>query len=145
MRASWLDWAAAGAAGWALVASAYGLRPKGVRVLLNALVTTNVFLMPEILSAAAEPTRRRILQLLASGPRTVTDLAANFTVTRSAISQHLAVLTEVGLVVGRKEGRQRIYSEVPSGMAQLRLELERFWTTELDLLVADATALTSDR
>jgi hypothetical protein len=55
------------------------------------------------------------------------------------------VLTEVGLVVGRKEGRQRIYSEVPSGMAQLRLELERFWTTELDLLVADATARTSDR
>ena len=114
-------------------------------MLLNALVRTNVFSMPDILSAAAEPTRRRILQLLASGPRTVTDLAANFTVTRSAISQHLAVLTEVGLVVGRKEGRQRIYSEVPSGMAQLRLELERFWTTELDLLVADATALTSDR
>jgi DNA-binding transcriptional ArsR family regulator len=101
--------------------------------------------MPDILSAAAEPTRRRILQLLASGPRTVTDLAANFTVTRSAISQHLAVLTQVGLVMGRKQGRQRVYSEVPAGMAQLRLELERFWTTELDLLVADATARTSDR
>jgi len=101
--------------------------------------------MPDILSAAAEPTRRRILQLLVSGPRTVTDLAANFTVTRSAISQHLAVLTEVGLVMGRKQGRQRVYSEVPAGMAQLRLELERFWTTELDLLVADATAPTSDR
>jgi len=101
--------------------------------------------MPDILSAAAEPTRRRILQLLVLGPRTVTDLAANFTVTRSAISQHLAVLTEVGLVMGRKQGRQRVYSEVPAGMAQLRLELERFWTTELDLLVADATAPTSDR
>src|ERR1039458_8024620 len=58
--------------------------------------------MPDILSAAAEPTRRRILQLLASGPRTVTDLAANFTVTRSAISQHLGVLTEVGLVVAAR-------------------------------------------
>lgn len=101
--------------------------------------------MPDILSVAAEPTRRRILQLLVSGPRTVNDLAANFTVTRSAISQHLGVLAGAGLVISRKEGRRRIYSEVPSGMAQLRMELERFWSTELDLLVADATALTSDR
>ncbi len=99
--------------------------------------------MPDILSAAAEPTRRRILQLLASGPRTVNDLAANFTVTRSAISQHLGVLTEVGLVVSRKSGRQRIYSEVPAGMALLRQELERFWTAELGQLVADATAATA--
>jgi DNA-binding transcriptional ArsR family regulator len=112
--------------------------------LQNALVTANVFLVPDVLSAAAEPTRRRILQLLASGPSTVNDLAANFTVTRSAISQHLGVLTEVGLVTSRKEGRQRIYSELPAGMSQLRLELERFWTTELDLLVADAAAQTSD-
>jgi DNA-binding transcriptional ArsR family regulator len=100
--------------------------------------------MPDILSVAAEPTRRRILQLLASGPRTVSDLAGNFTVTRSAISQHLGVLTEAGLVVSRKDGRQRFYSEVPAGMDQLRLELERFWTNELDLLVADATAHRSD-
>lgn len=111
----------------------------------NALVTANVFFMPDILSAAAEPTRRRILQLLVSGPRTVNDLAANFTVTRSAISQHLGVLSEAGLVVGRKEGRQRIYSGVPAGMSQLRLELERFWTSELDQLVADASARTSDQ
>jgi DNA-binding transcriptional ArsR family regulator len=101
--------------------------------------------VPDILSVAAEPTRRRILQLLASGPRTVNELAANFTVTRSAISQHLGVLMEVGLVVNRKEGRQRIYSGVPAGMAALRQELERFWSSELDVLVADATALRSDR
>lgn len=100
--------------------------------------------MPDILSVAAEPTRRRILQLLVSGPLTVNELAANFPVTRSAISQHLGVLSEVGLVVSRKEGRRRIYRGVPSGLATLRQELERFWTTELDLLVADATALTSD-
>ncbi|HEY8720386.1 metalloregulator ArsR/SmtB family transcription factor [Pengzhenrongella sp.] len=97
--------------------------------------------MPDVLSAAAEPTRRRILQLLASGPRTVNDLAASFPVTRSAISQHLGVLAEVGLVVNRKEGRQRIYSVGPIGMAQLRTEMDRFWTTELDLLLTDATAL----
>lgn len=101
--------------------------------------------MPDVLSAAAEPTRRRLLQLLASGPRTVNDLAANFAVTRSAISQHLAVLSEVGLVTNRKEGRQRIYSVDPTGMARLRTEIDRFWTDELDLLVADATALAARR
>jgi DNA-binding transcriptional ArsR family regulator len=106
---------------------------------------TNVLRMPDILSAAAEPTRRRILQILVSGPHTVNDLAANFTVTRSAISQHLGVLAEVGLVVSRKEGRQRIYSGVPAGMSRLRQELERFWTTELDQLVVDATAIAADR
>jgi len=119
-------------------------RQAAVVWLQNALAAANVFRVPDVLSAAAEPTRRRILQLLASGPSTVNDLAANFTVTRSAISQHLGVLTEVGLVTSRKEGRQRIYSELPAGMSQLRLELERFWTTELDLLVADAAAQTSD-
>jgi len=101
--------------------------------------------MPDVLFAAAEPTRRRILQLLASGPHTVTDLAANFTVTRSAISQHLGVLAEMGLVNNRKEGRQRIYAVVPIGMARLRTEMDRFWSTELDLLVADATLLVSQQ
>lgn len=101
--------------------------------------------MPDVLSVAAEPTRRRLLQLLASGPHTVNDLAANFTVTRSAISQHLGALAEVGLVSNRKEGRQRIYRLEASGMAQLRSEVDRFWTHELDLLVAEATALASER
>lgn len=96
--------------------------------------------MPDVLSAAAEPNRRRILQLLASGPHTVTELAAHFPVTRSAISQHLGVLAEVGLVTHRKEGRQRFYEVQPLGMARLRAEIDRFWTTELDRLVADAGA-----
>jgi len=78
---------------------------------------------------------------LASGPRTVNDLAANFSVTRSAISQHLGVLAEVGLVTNRKEGRQRFYSVDPTGMAALRTEIDRFWTIELDLLAEDATRL----
>ena len=97
--------------------------------------------MIDALSAAAEPTRRRILQLLASGPRTVTELAGHFPVTRPAISQHLGVLADAGLVTARKDGRQRFYSVVPGGVAQLRAEIDRFWTTELDLLVADAHAL----
>ncbi len=101
--------------------------------------------MTDALSAAAEPTRRRILQLLASHPRTVSEIAAEFTVTRSAISQHLLLLAEVGLVDAEKVGRQRIYRVRPSGLRQLQAEIDRFWTDELDLLVADAHALQPQR
>jgi DNA-binding transcriptional ArsR family regulator len=99
----------------------------------------------DALSVAAEPTRRRLLQLLASGPRTVNELASHFPVTRSAISQHLGALAEVGLVANRKEGRQRFYSVRPEGMAELRTEIDKFWTAELDRLVDDATALAHRR
>lgn len=101
----------------------------------------NVLVVTDALSAAAEPTRRRILQVLASGPRSVTELAEQFPVTRSAISQHLLVLADAGLVRARKDGRQRFYSIVPGGVARLRAEIDRFWTEELDLLVSDATRL----
>jgi DNA-binding transcriptional ArsR family regulator len=103
----------------------------------------NVLVVIDALSAAAEPTRRRILQLLASRPRTVSNIAAEFTVTRSAISQHLLLLAEVGLVAANKVGRERIYRVVPEGLRQLQAEIDRFWTTELDLLVADAHTLRS--
>jgi len=92
-------------------------------------------------SAAAEPTRRRILQLLAAHPRTVSEIAAEFTVTRSAISQHLLVLADAGLVDAEKQGRQRMYRVLPSGLQKLQAEIDRFWTDELDLLVADAHRL----
>ena len=101
-------------------------------------MTTNVFHVTDALSAAAEPNRRRILQLLASQPRTVSEIAAEFTVTRSAISQHLLVLADAGLVEAEKVGRQRIYRVLPSGLQKLQAEIDRFWTNELDLLVADA-------
>jgi DNA-binding transcriptional ArsR family regulator len=89
-------------------------------------------------SAAAEPNRRRILQLLASRPRTVNEIAAEFPVTRSAISQHLGVLADARLVNAEKVGRQRIYRVVPSGLQKLQAEIDRFWTSELDQLAADA-------
>jgi DNA-binding transcriptional ArsR family regulator len=107
----------------------------------NALVTTNVFLVTDPLSAAAEPNRRRLLQLLASQPRTVSDIAAEFTVTRSAISQHLLVLADAGLVEAEKVGRQRFYRVLPSGLQRLQAEIDRFWTDELDSLVADAHSM----
>lgn len=94
--------------------------------------------MTDPLSAAAEPSRRRILQLLAQRPRTVSEVAAEFPVTRSAISQHLLVLASAGLVAAERVGRQRIYRVRPDGLHRLQAEIDRFWTTELDQLVEDA-------
>jgi DNA-binding transcriptional ArsR family regulator len=113
----------------------------GGPLLANALVVTNVFLVTDPLSAAAEPNRRRILQLLAAQPRTVSEIAAEFTVTRSAISQHLLVLADAGLVEAEKVGRQRIYRVLTSGLQRLQAEINRFWTDELDSLAADAHVL----
>lgn len=96
--------------------------------------------MTDPLSAAAEPSRRRILQLLAQRPRTVSEVAAEFPVTRSAVSQHLLVLAAAGLVAADKVGRQRIYRVLPGGLQRLQAEIDRFWTTELDQLVEDAHA-----
>ena len=107
----------------------------------NALVVTNVLRVTDPLTAAAEPNRRRILQLLASQPRTVGEVAAEFPVTRSAISQHLRVLADAGLVEAEKVGRQRIYRVLPGGLRRLQAEIDRFWTDELDQLVADAHTL----
>ncbi|MFD1249532.1 ArsR/SmtB family transcription factor [Nocardioides ginsengisoli] len=97
--------------------------------------------MTDPFSAAAEPNRRRLLQLLAAGPMSVGELAEQFPVTRSAISQHLLVLAEAGLVTAEKAGRQRIYRVDPGGLRQLQAQIDLFWTTELDLLVADADEL----
>lgn len=94
------------------------------------------------MAAVAEPNRRRLLQLLRPGEQTVTQLASNFTVSRSAISQHLGVLADIGLVASRREGRFQYYRLDAGGMAALRAELDSFWTRELDLLVRDARGLT---
>lgn len=106
--------------------------------MLNTLVTANVLLVPDLLEVATEPTRRALLRLLAEGEKTVTDLSGHFPVSRSAISQHLLLLSEVGLVTARKDGRNRYYRLDGAGMVRLREQFEAFWTTELDLLVADA-------
>jgi DNA-binding transcriptional ArsR family regulator len=98
--------------------------------------------MPDLIAAVAEPNRRRLLQLLGRGEQTVTELASNFTVSRSAISQHLGVLAEAGLVVSRRQGRFQYYRLQPEGMTALRAELDSFWTHELGQLVSDALSLT---
>ena len=101
--------------------------------------------MTDAFAAAAEPTRRRILQLLAHGPMYAGDVAARFDVTRSAISQHLGVLTEAGLVSAEQQGRQRLYRVERSGIARLQAEITSFWTHELDELVRDADRLADAR
>jgi DNA-binding transcriptional ArsR family regulator len=102
---------------------------------------TNVSRVIDRLTAIAEPTRRRLLQLLAGGEHTAGDLAARFDVTRSAISQHLGVLIDAGLVVRTRDGRFQRYRLAPEGMAGLRADLDAFWTTELDQLVYDALSV----
>ena len=94
--------------------------------------------MADLVVAVAEPNRRRLLQLLAHGEQTVTQLAGNFTVSRSAISQHLGVLAALGLVTSRREGRYQYYRLNAGGMAALRVQLDSFWTGELEQLVRDA-------
>jgi DNA-binding transcriptional ArsR family regulator len=82
-------------------------------------------------TALADPTRRAILEHLAERPYPVGELAADMPVTRPAVSQHLKVLKGAGLVTDRQAGKQRIYRVEPAGLAQLRAELEGFWTKAL--------------
>ncbi|MEW1950807.1 metalloregulator ArsR/SmtB family transcription factor [Pseudarthrobacter sp902506025] len=123
-----------------------GVQPGYLRSkLLYALVLANVSLVLDALEVAAEPSRRRLLHLLAGREQTVGDLAAHFTVSRSAVSQHLLLLEQAGLVSARKEGRNRYYRLDASGMSRLRELVEQFWTYELDLLASDAAALAAQR
>ena len=80
-----------------------------------------------ILTALGDPTRQAILDLLLEGPQPVGELAALLPVSRPAVSQHLKVLKEVGLVVDRQEGTRRVYRVDPAGLAPVRAYLDRFW------------------
>jgi DNA-binding transcriptional ArsR family regulator len=82
-------------------------------------------------TALGDPTRRAIFERLADGPRAVAELASDLPVSRPAVSQHLKVLKDAGLVVDRPAGKQRIYEVRPEGLAVLRTDLERYWTRAL--------------
>jgi DNA-binding transcriptional ArsR family regulator len=90
--------------------------------------------MEAAIKALAEPTRRRILELVANGELSAGQIAAEFDVTRPAVSQHLGVLRDAGLIVDRREGTKRIYRVRPEGLAPLRAFLERFWDDRLERL-----------
>ena len=83
------------------------------------------------MTALGDPTRRAIFERLASGPSSVGVIAAEMPVSRPAVSQHLRVLKDAGLVVDRQAGNRRIYSLDPDGIGALRAYFDRFWTQAL--------------
>jgi len=85
----------------------------------------------QALSALGDPTRRAIFERLGDRPLAVVDLAAELPVSRPAVSQHLKVLKEAGLVRDVQAGTRRIYSLDPVGIEGLRDYLDRFWNTAL--------------
>ncbi|HKH14921.1 MAG TPA: metalloregulator ArsR/SmtB family transcription factor [Solirubrobacterales bacterium] len=82
-------------------------------------------------TALGDPTRRAIFERLADRPRAVGELAGDLPVSRPAVSQHLKVLKDAGLVVDRPAGNRRIYQLDPDGVGTLRADLDRFWTKAL--------------
>ena len=82
--------------------------------------------------ALAEPHRRGILRLLRDRPRSVNEIAERFDITQQAVSQHLKVLKDAGLVAVRPEGQRRLYIVRPEGMAGLRDFLAEFWPGQLE-------------
>jgi len=82
-------------------------------------------------TALGDPTRRAIFERLASGPSAVGVLANELPVTRPAVSQHLKVLKDAGLVTSRRDGNRRIYRADPDGVAAMRDQLDRFWNQAL--------------
>jgi DNA-binding transcriptional ArsR family regulator len=82
-------------------------------------------------TALGDPTRREIFERLAERPQAVGELAAGLPVSRPAVSQHLKVLKEAGLVIDRPAGNRRIYQLNPDGVDALRVQLDRFWTQAL--------------
>ncbi len=77
--------------------------------------------------AIADPNRRHILEELRRGPKTVTELASGLPISRPAVSQHLKVLLDAGLVSAQAEGTRRVYSISNAGFVQLNLWLDQFW------------------
>ena len=92
-------------------------------------------MVDRVLQAIAEPHRREILILLQNTELSASEIAAHFTdVTRPAISQHLMLLAQVGLVTMRRQGTKRLYRTRPEGLEDLRRFLESFWDEQLRVL-----------
>ena len=93
------------------------------------------------LAALADPTRRRVFERLRGGPKAVGDIAQGMPVSRPAVSQHLKVLKEAGLVHEQRQGVRRIYAIDPNGLGLLRRWLDGLWDSALD---AFETAVEAD-
>ena len=90
------------------------------------------------LKAIAAPHRRQILTLVRDGELSAGEIAAHFDVTRPAVSQHLNVLKEAGLVNERRNGTRRLYRARPEGLAPIKSFLEGFWDDRLEVLKREA-------
>jgi DNA-binding transcriptional ArsR family regulator len=103
----------------------------------------------ETLRALAEPRRRAILRLVARDELAAGEIAAAFDVTRTAVSQHLTVLKNAGLLAERRDGTRRLYRARPEGLAGLRQFLDEMWGSSLDvarrLVEADRAISGDDR
>ena len=84
------------------------------------------------LQSLSDPTRRQVFERLRAGPQSVGVLARGLPVSRPAVSQHLKVLKEAGLVNDRSEGARRVYYIDPQGLGELRRWLDRFWDDALE-------------
>lgn len=89
------------------------------------------------LAALADPTRRRIFERLKSGPQPVGAVARKMPVSRPAVSQHLKILKEAGLVADRPEGTRRVYYIDPNGLGALRAWVDQFWDQALENFQAE--------
>jgi DNA-binding transcriptional ArsR family regulator len=97
------------------------------------------------LRALAGPRRREILELVRDRELSAGEIAAHFDVTRPAVSQHLTVLRESGLVAERRDGTRRLYHADSAGLVGLKQFVDRFWDTGLDRLKQEAEAEASRR
>lgn len=89
------------------------------------------------ISALADPTRRAVFERLRDGPRPVGEIARGLPVTRPAVSQHLKVLKDAGLVTDRSEGTRHIYYIDPKGLGAMRAWLDQFWESALAAFAAE--------
>src|SRR5690242_20065594 len=102
--------------------------------------------LDDAMRALGEPRRREILRLVAGGELAAGEIAAAFEVSRTAVSQHLTVLKNAGLLAERREGTRRLYRARPEGLAELRQFVDDLWASSLDvarrLVEADRRAQT---
>jgi DNA-binding transcriptional ArsR family regulator len=98
-----------------------------------------------VLDALGDPTRRAVLEVLRGGERPVVEIARHVPVSRPAVSQHLRVLKEAGLVRDRQDGARRLYSVDAKGLTALRTYLESYWDTALSAFERAAEERTTEK
>jgi DNA-binding transcriptional ArsR family regulator len=126
---------------WLLTASMVSAYLRLATAYLGCIVTHS----STKLAALGDATRRRILELLAEAPASVAEITDQVPVSRPAVSQHLKVLSEAGLVVHRVDGTRHLYQADPNGLAELRKYLDSLWETALGRFQADAQRASTSR